>query len=565
MDFTPQDDFKWFGEGFEGFPKRLPDDTVEYIIYVIDSKLNDAQVRSQLLSIQKTASDLVKQHLRDYIWQRDSFNLELLRENNKWLLRGTTNYGDSVADEWVIVYMLRGLSRTFNNAWIRVFDTDGEFLLGEAANALPKWLNPEIADNRVWLNSGRLLIIPPGASVAKPGSVGSLKSDMKSLKIEEAISIISKDSNQLTHTPEIEDEAFYRIRSYPAGISENLHHALVTIPRSTASILHRSPSYISAAVEAFYLRDPISLRPLKAANKDGLKFPPDDLVTVSIRFSKVQYAQLRGQEFDPPPMWKSTLADSRLEEKRFMALDIGMKITCGFEMLLSDPANRDKKAVREINVLLEDIASEGDLPTDEEMAKWDRKEDDDKWLDINFEDFEQELSGHARNGQDSKDPSINTDSNANTGFGDKSAQENLRKMVSRFEAFLNSEDAENAEHIDDMDFDDDDEGSDDDSDNDEADDIDEEEFDRAMREMMKLPPEQRADAAPDVLRRAVREIEEYNESDDEAAEDAEEIKKMAEAMERELRGLGALDIHGDEMADLIGGKGKGKEKQVLEK
>jgi hypothetical protein len=28
-------------------------------------------------------------------------------------------------------------------------DTDGEFLLIEAANALPRWLNPEIADNRV--------------------------------------------------------------------------------------------------------------------------------------------------------------------------------------------------------------------------------------------------------------------------------------------------------------------------------------------------------------------------------------------------------------------------------
>lgn len=31
----------------------------------------------------------------------------------------------------------------------RVYDTDGEFLLIEAANALPKWLNPEIADHRV--------------------------------------------------------------------------------------------------------------------------------------------------------------------------------------------------------------------------------------------------------------------------------------------------------------------------------------------------------------------------------------------------------------------------------
>ena len=64
-------------------------------------------------------------------------------------LRGRTNYGDSIEDEWLIVYLLRELSRQFPEAWIKVVDTDGEFLLIEAANALPRWLNPEVADNRV--------------------------------------------------------------------------------------------------------------------------------------------------------------------------------------------------------------------------------------------------------------------------------------------------------------------------------------------------------------------------------------------------------------------------------
>jgi SGT1 protein len=64
-------------------------------------------------------------------------------------LRGFTNYGDSVEDEWLIVYLLRELSNRFSDLWIKVVDTDGEFLLIEAANALPRWLNPEIAENRV--------------------------------------------------------------------------------------------------------------------------------------------------------------------------------------------------------------------------------------------------------------------------------------------------------------------------------------------------------------------------------------------------------------------------------
>ncbi len=64
-------------------------------------------------------------------------------------LRGQTSYGDSIEDEWLIVYLLRELSKQFSSLWIKVVDSDGEFLLVEAANALPRWLNPEIADNRV--------------------------------------------------------------------------------------------------------------------------------------------------------------------------------------------------------------------------------------------------------------------------------------------------------------------------------------------------------------------------------------------------------------------------------
>jgi hypothetical protein len=65
------------------------------------------------------------------------------------MLYGKTNYGDSIEDEWVIVFLLRELSRQFHDLWIKVVDVDGEFLLAEAANALPRWLVPKVADNRV--------------------------------------------------------------------------------------------------------------------------------------------------------------------------------------------------------------------------------------------------------------------------------------------------------------------------------------------------------------------------------------------------------------------------------
>uniref|UniRef100_A0A8C0HPS1 Ecdysoneless cell cycle regulator n=1 Tax=Buteo japonicus TaxID=224669 RepID=A0A8C0HPS1_9AVES len=42
----------------------------------------------------------------------------------------------------------------------RIDDNDGEFLLIEAADFLPKWLNPENSDNRVFFYKGELHIIP---------------------------------------------------------------------------------------------------------------------------------------------------------------------------------------------------------------------------------------------------------------------------------------------------------------------------------------------------------------------------------------------------------------------
>ncbi len=73
-----QDGFKWFGEGFEGFPKRLPDDTVEYATCVIDSSQSQQRIASQLRQVLHQLKSFLKDLLVDYIWQRDPFSVELI-------------------------------------------------------------------------------------------------------------------------------------------------------------------------------------------------------------------------------------------------------------------------------------------------------------------------------------------------------------------------------------------------------------------------------------------------------------------------------------------------------
>jgi hypothetical protein len=538
MEPSQDDGVKWFGEGFEGFPRRLPEDCVEYIIHVVDDTLKTPSLlRSRLNEILKATNASGKKLFNDYIWQRDEFALKLHPDitrqqengnsNQKALpdasvplhLRGRTNFGDSIADEWLIVYFLLDLSKKFPEAWIRVYDTDGEFLLIEAANALPKWLNPEIAENRVWISNGHLRLIP-----VETGSSN------QNLTITQALDFIRKKPDKLLISPFVEDEAFHRIRDYPDAISSSLHHTLLSVPRKLAHVLHANPSYISPAVEAFYLRDSIAVRPLVTKDISTLKFPPEDFVNVSVKFTKVGFAQLRSQVFSPPPAWTGVIP--RIKEP---PVEMGMKLTCGFEMLLSDPQNKDKRAVREIELLLSDVDTGDDsLPDDKEVASWPRTQDDEKWLDIDYNDFENELAG------DKKD---RKGSSGGKGFGDASAQENLRKMVSRFADFAKDDEAAGIDGIDDDDLDDEDDSSAASSSGEDKDgSFDETEFERAMQEMMGMPAAdiEKSGLLDEARKLALEDAEEGN-GEDEMDED-EETRKVMELMEKELKGHGALNL-----------------------
>ncbi|GFR42089.1 hypothetical protein Agub_g2931, partial [Astrephomene gubernaculifera] len=69
-------------------------------------------------------------------------------------------FGDAVDDEWWAVWLLLRMSRELQDLSVQVWDNDGQFLLIEAAYALPRWLKPETAEHRVWLRRGRLHVLP---------------------------------------------------------------------------------------------------------------------------------------------------------------------------------------------------------------------------------------------------------------------------------------------------------------------------------------------------------------------------------------------------------------------
>jgi hypothetical protein len=588
-----EEDIAWFKSTFHPIPKaELPDDCVEYTLHLISANLgaaNDSEVRDRLREVQKYASELQKTWTKDYIWQRQGFALELNKENGEVctplrrtiennltmdpgssLLSGRTEYGDSVEDEWVVVWLLRELTKKFDDLWVKITDSDGEFLLIEASGTLPAWLEPDVAENRVWIHNGGLVII-------RPETAAKSKRVTKKLTLAQARSIVLEKPTRLLKSASIQEEAFYRLRNYPAQIKENTHHALARIPRKIAFLLRQKPAYIAPAVEAFYLRDSIALKPLQTrGSPEQLIFPPTDLVTVSVKVPRVAYAQLKSQEFPVPAVWEGKMP-SKLDAGDHAIADTGMKVACGFEMLVSDPHNQDKAAVREMKMLLDDLET-GDelLPTDEEIKSWNQTQDDDKWLDISFGDLEGELAGKSRG--------ASSGSKAKGAFGDVGAQENLQRIVKQFEDFLNDDkagldgagmfyDDSNTEDIDD---DSDDETSESGEDREAS--FDEDDFTKMMREMMGMPSEvlKEVMAGKDLSRKTEPHdataapksghVAEVGKSESEPSDD-EEMKEIMHQMEAELREGGALNLDpstrkvGPAGKAIDGGGGKAKQKR----
>jgi hypothetical protein len=65
---------------FAGFPTRLAEDIVAYEILVLDASLSDNAIRERLREIQNAASQLTRKLLKGYIWQREAFRLDLVKE-----------------------------------------------------------------------------------------------------------------------------------------------------------------------------------------------------------------------------------------------------------------------------------------------------------------------------------------------------------------------------------------------------------------------------------------------------------------------------------------------------
>ncbi|XP_064573143.1 LOW QUALITY PROTEIN: protein ecdysoneless homolog [Zonotrichia leucophrys gambelii] len=279
--------------------------------------------------------------LAAYVWQRQPFRLRYVpgRGEIPAHLGGTTEFGDNVEDEWFIVYLLREITREFPGLAASIDDNDGEFLLIEAADFLPKWLNPENSENRVFFYKGELHIIAPG----EPWQQGWALSAPRAT-VPQALALLSTRAEEFLAAEPIRAALNKRLHGYPEKIQASLHRARCFLPAGIAAVLRLRPSLVAAAVQAFYLREPGDLG---ACRRPFRTFPAEQRVMALVTFTRCLYAQLVQQQFVPDRRSGYTLPAPA--HPQYRAYELGMKLAHGFEILCSKSSKVAPDAKRNVS------------------------------------------------------------------------------------------------------------------------------------------------------------------------------------------------------------------------
>ncbi|XP_067645034.1 protein ecdysoneless [Eurosta solidaginis] len=338
------------------------DDYVEYFLFPqLPDKLSFAQedsaylmeLTTHLASFETQCMEIVKKRVEKYgyIWHKDEFYLQMRtecaqerllndehNESNNGApaalplpphLHGVTHYGENIEDEWFIVYLLYELTRGIACCIARVVDADGEFLLIEAAEALPQWANPDSCEQRVYIADGHLQLVQNSPS-----------NSTKPLPVNVAIEKIRQSSTLYCVSKEIQECIDKRIQDFSKNTNSAIHRQIVRLPVGVAALLKEMPSLIAPAVRAFCERDTIDLKVCRSMRY----FPPEQCIRTNVRFTRCLYAMLMHTNYKPDRKVGWTLTTSTNTEE-YKEQIIGIKIACGFEIL----ASQAKSAAREEN------------------------------------------------------------------------------------------------------------------------------------------------------------------------------------------------------------------------
>lgn len=98
-------------------PASISEDTLQYTLYPsLELASSQAECSTLVAQIHAAVESLLPS---TFIWHRDAFELKVVSDEattSKWKLEGRMRIGDSVDDEWCVVWLLRELTKALDVA-----------------------------------------------------------------------------------------------------------------------------------------------------------------------------------------------------------------------------------------------------------------------------------------------------------------------------------------------------------------------------------------------------------------------------------------------------------------
>lgn len=153
-------------------------------------------------------------------------------------------------------------------------DCDGEFLLIEFSNELEESYTPELCENKVFLKAGKLCLL--GENSQKFPKLPQTSENYADLELPSSVQTSFNE----------------KLGSIPDQIRDNLHTTRLSLPQNLCHLLTLKPQLISSIANAYYLRDPSSIKQITLNSvKDQIK------KDISVKFNKFGYAKVKYQSF----------------------------------------------------------------------------------------------------------------------------------------------------------------------------------------------------------------------------------------------------------------------------
>ena len=277
-----------------------------------------ASTRERAETIRDRINARVDAWTRGHVFGRAPLTFEVTRTSYGWTLRASVRALEGQGeDAWAGAACAR--AATTARGWeevacARVWDEDGEFLLVEVAETLPRWVTPERATGTTFVRGGALVVV----DAERCGGVGE-RATARAIELVEGTAPLDEACQRAFRA---------RLDAVEGRIRALRHDALATMPRSAARVLLREPGVVALAIDSLRARDPAGMR---AVSKMAV-FEPKDFHPTLVRMTRALFVHATSEEFAAPagyPMPSSTSSE-------YAAHELGMKITCGLEMFLAE-------------------------------------------------------------------------------------------------------------------------------------------------------------------------------------------------------------------------------------